>query len=63
MTNEQKVEIESTLTRLIEMYNAKTTPKADRWGLAQYIAGIEKTLNVLGYEAKFNPFDGTYSIK
>lgn len=63
MTKAQKKEIETILNRVNGMYHAKTTASADRSLLAQYIAGVEATIKVLGFEAKFDPLDGTFTLE
>lgn len=63
MTKAQRKEIANILEKVNGMYNEKTTASADRSLLAQYTMGVEATLKALGYEARFNPFDGAFSIE
>ena len=63
MTKAQRKGIATILEKVNGMYHAKTTANADRSLLGQYMMGVEATLDVLGYEARFNPFDGTFSIE
>ena len=62
MNQKQKRNIEDMMTRVNNTRNAETNKAYAEKDFA-YLMGMEKILEMLGFEVIFNPIDGKYSIE